>query len=410
MSEEYQDLTQLIEAMSVTSDARKKLETAQTELENAEADQKDAAQATVDQYTQELATAQNKENSLRQQARTHLITDTETKREESTPSTSNEKKPDTIPRHNTKQPISFKLPQLEKFKRGENFSKYCEKFLEYVTLGNISGENLPLIFLQLVDDFTRERLKKITLSTGQRRDAKQFIEEYIKKMCPPHEGSTFKARLADMIQKPSGETVEEYAYRISDTASRAYTDSEAALKEEACFSAFMKGLTDPELRIKLHENTNIKTFEQALDEATRLETIKATIGQKTTTTSVTEDLEILRINENEQDHEDSPMVDREHHPNRPRTGHNAHRQIHSNPGHSRTNYHTRNGRGGRHQRSPRQSDSSHRQNLTYSNQQSSDRSSGDNHARRGRRNGPIICYNCQQPNHMARNCTASLNF
>ena len=407
MSEEYHDLTQLIEAMSLTNDARKKLETAQNELTNAETDVKATALEKVNQCTQELATAQDKENSLRRKARTHLITETESKKEESVPSSSNEKKPDTIPRHSAKQPMSFKLPQLEKFKRGENFSKYCEKFLEYVTLGNISGDNLPLIFFQLVDDFTRERLKKITLSPGQRRDAKQFIEEYIKKMCPPHEGSTFKARLADMIQKPSGETVEEYAYRISDTASRAYTDSESALKEEACFSVFMKGLTDSELRIKLHENTNIKTFEQALDEATRLETIKATIGPKSTTPSATEDLEILRINEDEEDHETSPMVNRESHATRPRTGQNDHRQAPTNPSHSRTNYQTRNDRRGRNQRSPGHAD---RHNLTYPTQQSSDRRNGDNQARRGRRNGPIICYNCQQPNHMARNCTASLNY
>ena len=170
---------------------------------------------------------------------------------------------------------------------------------------------------------------------------------------------------------------------------------------------FMKGLTDSELRIKLHENTNIKTFEQALDEATRLETIKATIGPKSTTPSATEDLEILRINEDEEDHETSPMVNRESHATRPRTGQNDHRQAPTNPGHSRTNYQTRNDRRGRNQRSPGHAD---RHNLTYPTQQSSDRRNGDNQARRGRRNGPIICYNCQQPNHMARNCTASLNY
>ena len=146
MSEEYHDLTQLIEAMSLTNDARKKLETAQNELTNAETDVKATAQEKVNQCTQELATAQDKENSLRRKARTHLITETESKKEESVPSASNEKNPDTIPRHSAKQSMTFKLPQLEKFKRGENFSKYCEKFLEHVTLGNISGDNLSLIF------------------------------------------------------------------------------------------------------------------------------------------------------------------------------------------------------------------------------------------------------------------------
>ena len=77
----------------------------------------------------------------------------------------------------------------------------------------------------------------------------------MKKICPPHEGSTFKAKLAEIKQKQSGESVEEYAYRISDIASRAYTDNEAALKEKACFSSFMK---EDETSRK-HEHENFRT-------------------------------------------------------------------------------------------------------------------------------------------------------
>ena len=234
--------------------------------------------------------------------------------------------------------MSLKLPQLEKFQRGDNFSKFCEKFLEYVTLGNIDSDNLPLLFLQLVDDFTRERLKKIILTPGQRTDPKQFIEEYMKKICPPHEGSTFKAKLAEIKQKQSGESVEEYAYRISDISSRAYTDNEAALKEEACFSSFMKGLTDPDLKMKLHENTNIKTFEQAVDEATRLENIKIFIGTKSQPISMTgEDLEILRIDddvtEKDQGHEGQRQQGRSRHAN---GRHNSYQSSLRDSGHSRT--------------------------------------------------------------------------
>ena len=60
--------------------------------------------------------------------------------------------------------------------------------------------------------------------------------------------------------------------------------------------------------MKLHENTNMKTFEQAVDEATLLENIKIFIGTKSQPISMTgEDLEILRIDEDvtekDQDHE-----------------------------------------------------------------------------------------------------------
>jgi hypothetical protein len=66
----------------------------------------------------------------------------------------NEKLMKSSPQHGT---MSFKLPLLEKLKRGDNFSKFCEKFFGYVTLGNIGSDNLPLIFIQLVDDFVQEK-------------------------------------------------------------------------------------------------------------------------------------------------------------------------------------------------------------------------------------------------------------
>jgi hypothetical protein len=410
MATEYQTLTQLLEAISLTKDAEKDLQTAQEELDNATDDQKDAAQEKVNKCTREHATLKEKEDELRQAVKTHLAPESIGIKEDRLNQISdNEKLMKSSSQHGT---MSFKLPQLEKFRRGDNFSKFCEKFLEYVTLGNIGSDNLPLIFLQLVDDFTRERLKKITLTPGQRRDPKQFIEEYMKKLCPPHEGSTFKAKLAEMKQKPSGESIEEYAYRISDTASRAYTDHEIALKEEACFSSFMKGLTDPELRMKLHENTNIKTFEQALDEATRLESIKMTIGTKSQSVPMTgDDLEILRIDDNDPDQDLRQRNDRPRETSYNRNSQNDYQTTSRNSSHSRMTQQTpRQGRGGRFMQQNDNSESPDRRQSTTSPQQNSNRRGGTHQNPRRARNGPIICYNCQQPNHLARNCTASLNY
>ena len=68
--------------------------------------------------------------------------------------------------------------------------------------------------------------------------------------------STFRARLAEINQK-RGEVVDEFAYRIQETASRAFLDSQDLLKEDACFSAFRKGLIGPILKVKLHEDVTI---------------------------------------------------------------------------------------------------------------------------------------------------------
>ena len=93
----------------------------------------------------------------------------------------------------------------------------------------------------MVDDFTHEKLRKAALTSEQRKDTKMFITEYEKKMNPSYEGRTLKSKLADLKQNRN-EKAENFAYRINDTVSRAYTETEEALKEEACFSTFLKGL------------------------------------------------------------------------------------------------------------------------------------------------------------------------
>ena len=50
------------------------------------------------------------------------------------------------------------------------------------------------------------------------------------------------------------------------------------LKEDACFLAFRKGLKDPDLKMKLHEDVTITSFERAVEEACRLEGIRASLG------------------------------------------------------------------------------------------------------------------------------------
>ena len=215
-------------------------------------------------------------------------------------------------------------------------------------------------------------------------------------------------KAAEMKQKQSGESVKEYAYRISDIASRAYTDNEAALKEEACFSSFMKGLTDPDLKMKLHENTNMKTFEQAVDEATLLENIKIFIGTKSQPISMTgEDLEILRIDEDvtekDQGHEGQRQQGRSRHAN---GRHNSYQSSLRDSGHSRTDVQpTRQSTG-----QPNHSWSQNRRSSTTIPHQNSNRREGAHQMSRRTRNGPLICYNCHQPNHLARNCTAPLNY
>ena len=406
MASEFQNLTLLLEAIQLTQDAHEKLKTAQETLDNPETEDKENATAEFDRCLQEVTRSKEIEKNYRKVARSHLVgnTESESNKEEETVTENNKEKT----KSTSKSSMSFKLPQLDKFKRGENFSKFCDKFLEYVTLGSVQGDNLPLIFLQMVDDFTREKLKKISLTPGQSRDAKEFMNEYMKKMCPPHEGSTFRALLADIKQKSSGESVEDFAFRISETASRAFSDSQDLLREDACFSSFRKGLKDPSLKMKLHEDVTITTFEKAVEEASRLEGIRTSLGVTSQVESTEDDHEVLALDTSDKDGEHNDASE-----NNDRQ--NSYRNR-NQPDYTRSQqYQPRAGRqNGYQQRFSHQGRGSSRfseQNARNSNDSSRSQPWMANQPQqKGDKNrNTIRCYKCNELNHIARHCTAPLN-
>ena len=85
--------------------------------------------------------------------------------------------------------------------------------MDYVTLSTIHDDNLYVLFLNMVDDFTLDKLRKVPLSRDQMTDARKFIDLYEKKINPLHEGRTFRSKLADLKQK-SGESIEDFALPI----------------------------------------------------------------------------------------------------------------------------------------------------------------------------------------------------
>ena len=70
---------------------------------------------------------------------------------------------------------SMKLP---KFQKGDNFSRYCQRFEEYISICNINDPNLYMYFLQNVNDETYSILTTVELSPAQKADASQFCPLY----------------------------------------------------------------------------------------------------------------------------------------------------------------------------------------------------------------------------------------
>ena len=68
---------------------------------------------------------------------------------------------------------STKIP---KYVKGDNFSRYCERFQEYVLISRVESPNLHMYFLQNVDDETYSQLRDVELSDQQKADATLFCE------------------------------------------------------------------------------------------------------------------------------------------------------------------------------------------------------------------------------------------
>ena len=288
--------------------------------------------------------------------------------------------------------ISFKLPQPEKYKRGENFHLFCENFIEYVTLSKFDNENLPLLFLQLVDEQTKAKLKLINLDADQRRDARKFLEIYERKMAPAHESRTFKSMLADLSQK-NEETIEEFSYRIFSIASRAYSDDEKVIREEACYNTFMRGISDPYIKRKLHEDPSLDSFERATEEASRLETISRALQPKHDSTEIDEIGEDLvhAID----DHQDGEQNGNSHEERQaPRDTYRRKNQFQT------SKYHNSKSRDTTAPQSRRDG---------YSTNSNPTNNTLWNHNNRTKKGEPIHCYKCGGPNHIAKHCRATLN-
>lgn len=349
---EYDLLIELTEILKLQTEKREMIAAAEKRA-NSTTEQQEVATATEETagLVNALAELSQNERTVRDRLARQFVAKNESKAEEPTPQKS------------SSSTVSFKLPQPQKFKRGDNFHLFCENFKEYVTLSKLDSDDLSLLFLQLVDEQTKMKLKQINLEPGQRRNATSFLEIFEKKMAPAHESRTFKSKLADLSQTRE-ETVEEFAFRIVSTASRAYPDRHhEPIREEACYNTLMRGITDPYIKRRLHEDPSVDSFDKAAEEGSRLEIISQTL-QTTSADSEenSDDLVVVHAIDNVQNKEATSEK-----------GRSSYRRKNSfDP------------------RPKKNSSDPHPQTKTSTNE-------------------PIVCYRCQGPNHIARHCRAPLN-
>ena len=167
------------------------------------------------------------------------------------------------------------ITKLRKFSKGENFSRFCERFREYISITKISDQNLYMLFLQNVDDERYSVLKTVKMTTLQKENPELFCDVYIN-VIYGDESISLKNDLMDCKQK-SDEDVAEFAYRLREKANIAYSDPD--LGEENCLLTFIRGVKDVYIKRRLNECTFVD-FSEAVKQAKKLERVESMLNVK----------------------------------------------------------------------------------------------------------------------------------
>ena len=173
------------------------------------------------------------------------------------------------------------MTKLRKFEKGENFSRFCERFQEYVQIADIKGSQLHFFFLQHVDDETYSTLKAVNLKEEEKQDSALFCELY-KKAIYGTDSVPLKNEVLECKQE-IGESISTFSHRIREKASVAFSTVEAI--DENSLLALMRGIRDSDIRRKLAEST-VSTFSEALKLAKKLEKISSMFESEIQPTSI----------------------------------------------------------------------------------------------------------------------------
>ena len=117
------------------------------------------------------------------------------------------------------------LAKLRKFEKGENFSRFCERFQEYVQMTQIASDQLHIFFLQHVDDETYSMLKAVNLKEDEKQNCSQFCEIY-KKAIYGSDSVPLKNELLQCWQAID-ESISTFYIHLQEKASVAFPTNEA---------------------------------------------------------------------------------------------------------------------------------------------------------------------------------------
>ena len=285
------------------------------------------------------------------------------------------------------------VSKLSKYSKGENFSRYCDRFLEYIRITRMKDRNLYLYFLQKMDDETYTILKTAKLTTEQKANGKLFVPIY-KELIYGSEKTSLRNEVIDCKQN-FGESVRDYAYRILEKANIAFEDSK--VREDNCLMTLLRGVRDTHIKRKLNE-VSLQSFDEAVKYAEKLERIERMLNPEQNITPILREISDFKFRSKR---EDSRSRDRYRSSSRGRDSSSESWRSNSSRGSDRQS------------RSRGQNWSNNSRNRENFGSRNRSRENGrrSNFSQRSRSQNRAIqrysdktCWNCNKRGHIQRNC------
>ena len=169
-----------------------------------------------------------------------------------------------------------------KFKSGESFNIFCERFIDYIRLTEQS-DNLDILIMQCVDDETYLTLRNVVekLTPQQKCDAKVLCEILQNEI----QGDSKNANKQQLMNLKQGqnETVTQFCNNIQEKARQAYGTGEAA--SDISQIVLLRGLRNNDIKRKLNEAAP-SSFMEAMRLAKHLESVEKILDQNNSTSSI----------------------------------------------------------------------------------------------------------------------------
>ena len=150
---------------------------------------------------------------------------------------------------------NVKFPE---YKKGENFTRFSERFEEAFRIYGVSDKEIKPLVLQYVDDVTYEVLKNVYIPQNIETNIGRVLEIFNTAMSNPLSSTALtKSQLYD-IRQNQGETVEDFVSRIREAVSVSGLQTD---KDEVMAMMLMRGLTNTRIKKKVATNLD-KSFEE----------------------------------------------------------------------------------------------------------------------------------------------------